>query len=384
MQEAEAVETIVAESVYKPDLDMTHYIPDWLQPAWDFFTPYPGLLTILLIAFAYLLGKLLKIVISRSLMKVAARTSTEADDHLVEYLTRPLVLTTVTLALMLAVSAYRLPQGLNDASLSILATVLLFSWMRAGLRTARIMLELVASNRHRFEIVQERTIPMFDMTIKILLVGLGAYLFLLIWGINPTAWLASAGVIGIAVGFAAKDSLANLFSGIFIVADAPYKIGDYIVLDTGERGRVTSLGMRSTRLLTRDDVEVTIPNAVIANAKIINESGGPWVKHRIRVPVGVAYGSDVDEVCSVLEGTASDHPEVVKQPPPRVRMRAFGTSSLDFELLAWIDHPELRGRIRHDLLKSVYKAFKQNGIGIPFPQTDIHLRSMPEQEDSRD
>jgi MscS family membrane protein len=317
------------------------------------------------------------------LMKVASRTSSDADDHLVEYATRPLVLTTVTLALMMVVSLYDLPQGLHDATLSILATILLFSWLRAGLRIARVLLELVASNSHRFEIVQERTIPLFDMTIKMLLVGFGAYAFLLIWGINPTAWLASAGVIGIAVGFAAKDSLANLFSGIFIVADAPYKIGDYIVIDSGERGMVTNLGMRSTRLVTRDDVEVTVPNAVIANAKIINESGGPWVKHRIRIPVGVAYGSDVDEVCSVLEEVANSVPEVVKLPAPRVRMRAFGASSLDFELLTWIDHPELRGRVRHQLLKDIYKAFNEKRIQIPFPQTDVHLHTMPE-DDLRD
>ena len=138
------------------------------------------------------------------------------------------------------------------------------------------------------------------------------------------------------------------------------------------------MGMRSTRLLTRDDVEVTIPNAVMANAKIVNESGGPWEKERIRVPVGVAYGSDVDEVCEVLQSVAVSHSEVVKQPAPRVRMRAFGSSSLDFELLAWIDKPVLRGRIRHDLLRDTYKAFTEHGIEIPFPQTDIHLRSMPE------
>ena len=137
------------------------------------------------------------------------------------------------------------------------------------------------------------------------------------------------------------------------------------------------MGMRSTRLLTRDDVEVTVPNAVMANAKIVNESGGPWEKERIRVPVGVAYGSDVDEVCQVLEAVAIDHSAVAKQPAPRVRMRAFGNSSLDFELLAWIDRPVLRGRIRHELLKGVYKAFLEHGIEIPFPQTDIHLRSMP-------
>ncbi len=384
MQATEAVDSTVTEPVFRPNLDMSQVIPDWLQPIWDMFAPYPGILTLLLIVFAYVFGKLLKFVIYRSLMKIAAKTITESDDHLAEYLTRPLVLTTVTLSLMMVVSLYKLPQGLHDATLSILATILLFSWLRAGLRTARIVLELVAKNSHRFEIVQERTIPMFDMTIKMLLVGFAAYVVLLIWGINPTAWLASAGVIGIAVGFAAKDSLANLFSGIFIVADAPYKIGDYIVLDTGERGKVTNLGMRSTRLVTRDDVEVTVPNAVIANAKIINESGGPWVKHRIRVPVGVAYGSDVDEVCRLLEETAKSLPEVVKLPAPRVRMRAFGASSLDFELLAWIDHPELRGRVRHDLLMNIYRNFNENNISIPFPQTDIHLRSMPENSDLQD
>jgi small-conductance mechanosensitive channel len=381
MQAPDTVNTTESESVFRPDLDMSHYVPEFLQPTWDFFAPYPGLLTLLLIGFAYLFGKLLRMVIQRSMMKIAARTSTKSDDHLVEYLTRPLVLTTVTLSLMMVVSLYDLPKGLNDATLSILATVLLFSWLRAGLRTARIVLELIASNHHRFEIVQERTIPIFDMTIKILLVGLAAYFVLLIWGINPTAWLASAGVIGIAVGFAAKDSLANLFSGIFIVADAPYKIGDYIVLDTGERGKVTNLGMRSTRMVTRDDVEVTVPNAVIANAKIINESGGPWVKHRIRIPVGVAYGSDVDEVCSILEETANSIPEVVKMPAPRVRMRAFGASSLDFELLVWIGHPELRGRVRHDLLKDIYKALNEHDIGIPYPQTDVHLHGIPGKED---
>ena len=374
----EAVDTPATEAIFRPDLDMSHYIPDWFQPVWDFFAPYPGLATLLLIAVAYVFGRLLKLVITHSMMKVASRTSSKSDDQLVDYLTRPLVLTTVTLSLMMVVSLYDLPPGLNNATLSVLATILLFSWLRAGLRTARIVLEIIANNHHRFEIVQERTIPLFDMTIKMLLVGFGAYVILLIWGINPTAWLASAGVIGIAVGFAAKDSLANLFSGIFIVADAPYKIGDYIVLDTGERGKVTNLGMRSTRMVTRDDVEVTVPNAVIANAKIINESGGPWVKHRIRVPVGVAYGSDVDEVCAVLEKAATDHPQVVKVPAPRVRMRAFGTSSLDFELLVWIDHPELRGRVRHDLLMNLYRALNSNGIEIPFPQTDIHLRSMPE------
>ena len=112
--------------------------------------------------------------------------------------------------------------------------------------------------------------------------------------------------------------MANLFSGVFILADAPYKIGDFVVLDSGERGEVTHIGIRSTRLLTRDDVEVTIPNAVMGNTKIINESGGPH-EIQVRVQVGVAYGGDIDLVREVLMNIAEMAESVCDDPEPRVR-----------------------------------------------------------------
>jgi small-conductance mechanosensitive channel len=168
--------------------------------------------------------------------------------------------------------------------------------------------------------------------------------------------------------------LANLISGISIIADAPYKLGDYVVLDTGERGVVTELGMRSTRLLTRDDVEISIPNAVMGMAKITNESGGPAVEHRIRIPIGVAYGTRPVTVIELLEQIAKDNELVIDHPAPRVRMRGFGESSLDFELLGWIKYPEQRGLAKHNLLIEIEERFQKEGIQIPFPQRDIHLR----------
>jgi hypothetical protein len=208
---------------------------------------------------------------------------------------------------------------------------------------------------------------------------------LMVWDINPTAWLASAGVIGIAVGFAARDTLANLFAGFFIIADAPYKLGDYIVLDSGDRGEVTKVGIRSTRLLTRDDVEITVPNAEMANAKIFNESGGRWIKFRIRLKVGVAYGSDVDQVVELLEQITAEHDNVCRDPSPRVRMRGFGDSSLDFELLCWVNHPSERGLVTHELYMHIYKALNENGIEIPFPQRDVWVRDtgMPKEGGAR-
>jgi small-conductance mechanosensitive channel len=213
------------------------------------------------------------------------------------------------------------------------------------------------------------------MGIKLFLLGFLFYLVFVIWGIDATAWVASAGIIGIAVGFAAKDTLSNLISGVSIIADAPYKIGDYIVLDTGERGVVTSLGIRSTRLLTRDDVEISIPNAVIGAAKITNESGGPWVKQRIRVQVGVAYGSDTEKVVQILEEIAEGNAGIVEQPMPRVRMRGFGDSSLNFELLGWISSPEERGLVMHQVLMEIDRRFRESDIEVPFPQRDLHIRS---------
>ncbi len=143
-------------------------------------------------------------------------------------------------------------------------------------------------------------------------------------------WLASAGVIGIAVGFAAKDTLANLFSGMFILADAPYKIGDYIVLDNGDRGLVRHIGLRSTKILTRDDVEVTIPNAIINNSKIINQSGGPEKRFRLRIAISVAYGTRIEDVRTATITIANSEELVLQTPSPKLRFCRFEASAIAF------------------------------------------------------
>ena len=206
------------------------------------------------------------------------------------------------------------PTRVEETAVRILLSLLILRLVKSGMRASHLGLEILGRIRNRFDIVEERTIPLFDLILTILIIGAAAYALLMVWAIDPTAWLASAGVVGIAVGFAARDTLANLFAGFFIIADAPYKLGDYIVLDTGDRGEITKVGIRSTRLMTRDDVEITVPNSEMANAKIYNESGGRWVKFRIRIKVGVAYGSDVDQVVELLERVASEHDTVCKDP----------------------------------------------------------------------
>jgi small-conductance mechanosensitive channel len=206
----------------------------------------------------------------------------------------------------------------------------------------------------------------------------GTYGILVAWDINVTGLVASAGILGLALSFAAQDTLSNLFAGVAILADRPYQIGDYIIIDSGERGEVTHIGLRSTRLLTRDDVEVSIPNGVMGSAKIINEAGGPRTRYRIRINVGVAYGSDIDQVMQTLLDAANAHKKVLRNPEARVRFRAFGDSSLDFDVLCWIVRPADRGLVSHDLHCDIYKRFIAENIQIPFPQRDLHIKEMPQ------
>ena len=192
------------------------------------------------------------------------------------------------------------------------------------------------------------------------------------FGLPVTAVFASAGIAGIAVALAAKETLSNFFGGISILLDQPFKAGDYIVLDTGERGMVKAIGMRSTRLLTRDDILITIPNSVITNVKIVNQSA-PYPHFRVRIKIGVAYGSDLEQVEQILVGVAQGHPLVMQDPAPRARLRTFNESSIDFDLLVWAKEPQDRGRITLEISKKIYHNFNDEGVNIPFPQRSIHI-----------
>ncbi len=326
-----------------------------------------------------LLGKFAEIVLSKAVAKIVSRSKTDVDDDLVALLHRPIFITFVLIGLALATRRLEMTAPPEYLTLGILRTIAIFVWYR--FLSGVLDLVLATIRRRRMEgMLQASMLPLISTILKVLLIILAVYFVFLAWDINVTAWVASAGIVGVALSFAAKDTLSNLIAGVSIAADAPYKTGDFIILDSGDRGMVTHIGLRSTRILTRDDVEITIPNGVIGNAKIINEAGGPSAKHRIRTAVGVAYGSDLDQVIETLAAVADDHDEVCKTPQPRVRFRQFGDSSLEFELLCWIERPVDRGRISHEVNCAVYKAFQRTGIVIPFPQRDLHVRSMPAQE----
>ena len=316
--------------------------------------------------------------VTRVLARWALRTRTDLDDKVIALLHGPIVQTVILVGIGVAVTRLGPSEQVLGLTTRVLLTLGVFLWMLFTLRLSTLFLRAASTHPTRFRAVEERTFPLFDNVAKIVVLAVAVYFLLAAWKIDATAWVASAGIVGIAVGFAAKDSLSNLFAGVFIIVDAPYRVGDYIVLDSGERGMVVHIGIRSTRLLTRDDVEITIPNAIMGNAKITNETKGPAPRRRIRIPVSVAYDSDLGKVRAALMEIAEAEQMVLVEPTPRVRFRTFGDSGLAIELLCWISEPVLRGRVIDALNTAVFERFAADAIEIPYPKRDLYLKEAPE------
>lgn len=320
---------------------------------------------------------LIEIIISTALVKAAAKTQTDADDKIIEIIRRPIFLTVLLWGLGYSASLLLEPENYENRVVPLLETVTIFLWAIASTRVGEVLLKTFADKERPRAMLQPRTLPVFDIFMRILVVSGAMYFIFLAWEIDLTAWMASAGVLGIAFGFAAKDTLANLFSGIFILADGPYKVKDWIVLDNDLRGEVTHIGIRSTRIMTNDEVEITVPNAIIGNAQLINETGGGSRRQRLRVPFSVAYGSDVAQVREIVVACIVGAKYVLDTPTPRTRFRKLGDSGLEFVLEIWFDEPPVRDVIIDDLNTRIYGALNAANIEIPFPKQDVYIRAMP-------
>lgn len=244
-------------------------------------------------------------------------------------------------------------------------SILVVLWMRAAIRVGSQWIEAVNATESDYEFS-----PIFKNFWTILLLIGTVISLLIIWEINVTPFLASAGIIGIILGLAAQEAIGNLIGGVSLYFDDTYKTGDVIILEDGQRGTVTDIGIRSTTVLTRDNILITVPNAVLNSASVVNESA-PQRRKRIRVPITVAYGTDYQKVEEILLGVCDEIPLLLESPSPRVMFREFGDSALVFELWAFVAHPFSELRAIDQINRLVYDEFDEADIVIPFPQREI-------------
>jgi small-conductance mechanosensitive channel len=351
---------------------------DSLRDSLSVFVDNPYLQALVAVVLSLALAKLSDWIITRVIMRATRKTKSELDDRLIKILHRPIFVTVLLIGLSLSFLLVAPSESIRWFWRNSVATLVILIWVTFGVQVCTIIYSWLTKETQRARAIQPATRPLFETATKLVLIALGIYFILVAWGVDPFGWLATAGIAAVAVGLAAQDTLGNLFAGISIMADAPYKLGDYIVLDNQERGEVTKIGLRSTRVITRDDIEITIPNSIIASSKIINETSGRWVKQRLRIPVGVAYGSDIDQAQSVLLNAAEAQDGVCENPRPWVKFNGFGESSLDLEIRCWIENPRSKGRVTSALNKAAYQALAEHKIEIPYPKRDVYIKELPE------
>ncbi|MFM1851793.1 MAG: hypothetical protein RIS54_1477 [Verrucomicrobiota bacterium] len=206
------------------------------------------------------------------------------------------------------------------------------------------------------------------------IIVLGLYIAIQNAGIDLSSLAVVAGAIGVGLGFGLQNIISNFISGIIILAERPVAIGDRVEVG-GVAGQVSKISLRSTTVVTNDNISIIVPNSQFISETVTNWSHGD-PKVQMRIPVGVAYGSDTDKVKQALLTVASEHPRVLTDPPPAVYFIEFGDSSLNFELGVWTQEMvRSPRRFRSDLNFAIDRKFREVGVEIPFPQRDLHVRS---------
>lgn len=333
----------------------------------------PQVLASVIATGSLLAGLMVRLVLGRALLPLFRRTRSTLDDQALKYLANPLSWTVVAMGFSYAIHSLNPSIHVLWGTRGVLGSLTMILWSIGLLRFTQAVVQERGAKPAGQGILNMRTAPVFDIGGGIIVYAACAYGLLVAWGIDPTAWLASAGILGVAGAFAAQQTLGDLVAGVSILADAPYKIGDYLTLENGLEGRVNAIGMRTTRLLTNDGEEIILPNARMASQQIVNQSGGDVTTKRTRVRVSAAYGSDTATVRQILVDAAQAQDQVLSQPPPSVQFQMLGESALEVEVLFWVADPQRHMEISSRVRELVLVAFAQAGIEIPFPQQTVHL-----------
>lgn len=201
----------------------------------------------------------------------------------------------------------------------------------------------------------------------------GIIVVLQLWGLDLSSLTIFASVIGVGIGLGLQGIAKEFISGLVLIFERPIRVGDFV--NVGElMGTVERISVRSTEIRTLDEVSIIIPNSRFLEGEVVN-----WTHHspvtRLKIPVGVAYGSNLNAVRSALIDAAKEHADVLKEPCPRVFCTEFGDNSINFNLLVWIKEPRQQFRIKSDLYFRIEAILRNRHIEIPFPQRDLHIRS---------
>jgi MscS family membrane protein len=334
----------------------------------------PGILTALAILFlGYILGKFPRRIIRWLKKNFTDKTDNTLDDKILDALKTPLKYVIYAITLILASERVGV-----DAKNEVTAILVLFLAKPVANISQIVMHYIERDLAKRTESkLDDMVLPLINKTVSFLVYVFALILALDQLGIEVLPFIAGLGIVGLAIGLAAKDTLANIIAGIFIIIDRPFVVGDRIEAWSAPKqaatwGDVIEIGLRSTKIKTTDNILLVIPNSEISRRDIINYTAiSPDI--RVRIPIGIAYEADREKAEKIILDIANNTEGILKEPEPWLVMQAFGASSVDLELRVWIDNARLRKRITSHLSKEIKLAFDKQGIEIPYPRRHVIL-----------
>jgi small-conductance mechanosensitive channel len=261
----------------------------------------------------------------------------------------------------------------SGSKISIISVVLCICFFIFSIKMSRVAEKMVLSLLEDQELDSgiKGSISRFT---KYLVLMTGSLIALDTVGISLKSLAALGAVLMVGIGFGLQNITQNFISGLIILLERPIKVGDLVDVK-GVSGKIVDIGARSTLVHTRDDVAIIVPNSQFISEQVTNESF-TGSKVRLHLTVGVSYGSDVEKVKTILEEIGIKNSKVLNSPKPQVFFMEFGNSSLDFDLRVWVEDLWGYDEILSELRFNVVKKFNEQNIEIPFPQRDLHIRSI--------
>lgn len=322
-----------------------------------------------------LIGLAAALALNPTIHALTKRTKTNIDDHIVRIITVPTFILIAVRGAVQSVQAFnlypivvRILDGAWTAFLYLTLTVVVY---RIFNEVVREQAEKVAAKTESK--LDDKLFPLFENLGGILILFAGIWFTLSALGVDMTLIAAGGAVGGLVIAFAAQDTLGNLFAGVFIILDQPFREGDRIeIQELNTWGDVVDIGLRTTRIRTRDNRMVVVPNSLIGGNPVVNHSF-PDASYRIGIDVGVAYGTDVEHARQVMLDAIKTVPGVMTDQRMEALFQGFGDSALLWHVRAWFPHYVDTRRYQDKMHTAVEAALREAGIEIPFPQRVVHM-----------
>lgn len=311
----------------------------------------------------------------RIILRLVKKTKTDLDDIIIKKLSMPITFILSFICVKIGLMEITLPLNVTEVISKIMATLLVFLIGYCVYVVLDIF--LIEFWKTVVKRVNKKTIESLTSILhgifKVIIILLVLVYVLHYWGVQITPLLAGLGIAGLAVALAIQPTLANIFSGIAMILDDSARVGDLVYLDANTKGKILSIGLRSTKINTFDNETIIIPNSKLADSTIQNVAL-PEPKSRVVVPFSVAYGTDVNRVKEIILKELKVIKVVCKNPEPYVRFVEMGSSSLNFKAYYYVDNYDDRFISIDEANTRIYNILRKNSIDIPFQQLDIHMK----------